>query len=275
MGDFTQFAESFLDRINKIDRMVTIPLPLILIILSILSENSLPNSLRPLRLCVKSPSPKDAAECGIIPSESKEREHVQNAIPQAPRQKPPINSVRRSARRAELPRTTSPKPPHERGKSSAGLRAIHATTQGIAAQDKGSDKAGPRESIMLVCTNYHDAFTKSSCCFSETIMMVSLSGTRLRPHSCRVPTVVVRRISPDPAEACGKSCRETRQIVPRKPLHPSVKHRKSAVMGEKVDEFYSRRVLEYTVVRTPHAQTKKVTRVPRIADQETVTLDDE
>ena len=46
-------------------------------------------------------------------------------------------------------------------------------------------------------------------------------------------------------------------------------------MGEKVDEFYSRRVLEYNVVRTIHARTKKPLKVPRIADQETVTLDDE
>ena len=45
-------------------------------------------------------------------------------------------------------------------------------------------------------------------------------------------------------------------------------------MGEKVDEFYSRRVLEYNVVRTIHARTKKPLKVPRIADQETVTLDD-
>ena len=45
-------------------------------------------------------------------------------------------------------------------------------------------------------------------------------------------------------------------------------------MGEKVDQFYSRSVLEYTVVKTPHAQTKKITCVPRIADQETVTLDE-
>ena len=147
--------------------------------------------------------------------ESKEREHVQNAIPQTTRQKPPIGSVRRSARRAEMPRSTSPQSPHERGKSSAGLRAIHAITQGIAAQDKGSDKAGPRESIMLVCENYHNAFTKPSCCFSETIMMVSLSGTHLRPHSCHVPTVVVRRISLDPAETLSESCRGLRQVMPR------------------------------------------------------------
>ena len=219
--------------------MENIPLPLILIILSILSKTAATSlrvlcgsaRIKHLKIFAAFASPhlasfalKQTSQCLCVKRrggmwyntpESKEREHVQNAIPQTTRQKPPIGSVRRSARRAEMPRSTSPQSPHERGKSSAGLRAIHAITQGIAAQDKGSDKAGPRESIMLVCTNYHDAFTKSSCCFSETIMMVSLSGTRLRPHSCRVPTVVVRRISPDPAETLSESRRGLRQVMPR------------------------------------------------------------
>lgn len=45
-------------------------------------------------------------------------------------------------------------------------------------------------------------------------------------------------------------------------------------MSEKIEFVRSKPVLEYTVVETPNLRSGKTTKVPRLVDQETVTLGD-